>query len=59
MNDVLKILEDRKAALKGSMTEDRARYSDPFLGQFMRGRVAVEERWLEEIEEIIGLIEKQ
>ena len=56
MKNIIKILEDRKAMLKGSMAEDKARYNDPFLGQFMRGRVAVEERWLEEIEDLIEII---
>jgi hypothetical protein len=56
--EVLEILQNRKAILKGGITEDKARYGDAFLGQFMRGRVAVEERWLEETERLIEFIEK-
>jgi len=52
------VLENRKAILKNNITEDKARYSDPFLGQFMRGRVAVEENWLEETERLIAVLQK-
>jgi len=56
---LIEVLENRKAMLKGNITEDKARYADPFLGQFMRGRVAVEEHWLKETEELIAELEKR
>ena len=40
------------------MTEDKARFGDPFLGQFMRGRVAVEENDIEWLDKIIAAFEK-
>jgi hypothetical protein len=58
MNEILEALQNRKAILKGSIAEDKARYNDAFLGQFMRGRVAVEERWLEEVDKLIEVIER-
>ena len=56
--DLLEVLENRKAILKGNITDDRARYNDAFIGQHMRGRVAVEERWLEETERLIAILSK-
>lgn len=56
---LLEFLENRRAMLKGNIAEDMARYTDPFLSQFMRGRVAVEEHWLKETEELIAELEKR
>lgn len=57
-DSLIEVLENRKAILKGNISEDKARYNDPFLGQHMRGRVAVEERWLEETERLIAALQK-
>ena len=55
---LLEVLENRKAILKGEIAEDRQRYGDPFIGQHMRGRVAVEENWLAETEKLIQALSK-
>lgn len=57
-NSIIEVLENRRAILKGNITEDRARFTDPFLCQHMRGRVAVEEYWLEETERLIKALQK-
>ena len=58
MDELKELVTDKKAILKSDITEDRARYGDPFLGQFMRGRVAVEEHWLEFCEKILEIIDR-
>ena len=55
---LIDILENRKAGLMGFIAEDKKRFGDPFLGQHMRGRVAVEERWLDETERLIKALRK-
>lgn len=55
---IIEVLENRRAILKGNITEDRARFTDPFLCQHMRGRVAVEEYWLAETERLIQALQK-
>lgn len=57
-NSIIEVLENRKAILKGSIAEDTACFNDPFLCQHMRGRVAVEQRWLEETERLIAALQK-
>ncbi len=57
-NSIIEVLENRRAILKGNIAEDRARFTDPFLCQHMRGRVAVEEYWLEETERLIKALQK-
>lgn len=58
--DVLRdVLESRKAVLKSMISDDKACFTDPFLSQHMRGRVAVEERWLEETERILEILTKK
>lgn len=58
MEKLIEMLQEKKASLKTNITEDKGRYNDPFLSQFMRGRVAVEEHWLAFCEEMLELIEK-
>ena len=58
MEKLIEMLQEKKASLKTNITEDKGRYNDPFLSQFMRGRVAVEEHWRAFCEEMLELIEK-
>ena len=58
MEELKKILETRKAVLKEHITLDKGCYNDPFLSQHSRGRVAVEEKWLEETEKLLDLVER-
>lgn len=59
MNEILEELKNRRAILMGHMTEDKVRFNDPFLGQFMRGRVAVEENEVEWIDKMIARMEDE
>lgn len=58
MEQIIELLTNRKAILKEQITMDKNCYGDPFLSQHSRGRVAVEERWLEETEKILEYIER-
>ena len=58
MEELKELLTDKKAVLKTNISEDKARYNDPFLGQFMRGRVAVEEHWAEFCDKILEIVDK-
>lgn len=58
IESIIEVLENRKAILKGEIAEDKQRYGDPFIGQHMRGRVAVEENWLAETERFLHALTK-
>lgn len=58
MNEILEMIKSRRAIQMGNMTEDKARFGDPFLGQFMRGRVAVEENDIAWLDKIIAALEE-
>ncbi len=58
MDEIMEMIKSRRAVQMGNMTEDKARFGDPFLGQFMRGRVAVEENDIEWLDKIIAAFEK-
>ena len=55
---MIEILESRRAILKEQITLDKNNYNDAFLSQHSRGRVAVEERWLEEVERLLDELRK-
>ena len=57
MEEILQILLNRKAIQMGHIAEDKGRFNDPFLGQFMRGRVAVEENDVEWLDDLINRVE--
>jgi hypothetical protein len=57
MEEILEMLQNRKAIQMGHIAEDKGRYNDPFLGQFMRGRVAVEENDVDWLDDIIERVE--
>lgn len=58
MNEVKDLLETRRAVLREHIALDKGCYNDPFLSQHSRGRVAVEEAWLKEVEALIAIVEK-
>ena len=50
------MIKERKAQQMGHIAADKANFTDPFLCQHMRGRVAVEENdvaWLDKLLEAI------
>lgn len=55
---MIEVLENRRAILKEQITLDKNNYNDAFLSQHSRGRVAVEERWLEEVERLLDELRK-
>lgn len=58
MNELKELLEVRRAILREHIALDKGCYNDPFLSQHSRGRVAVEEKWLEETEKLLDMVEK-
>jgi len=55
---LIELLESRRAILKEHITLDKNCYNDPFLSQHSRGRVAVEEAWLKETEDLLDALNK-
>lgn len=58
MENLKELVTDKMASLKTDIANDKASFGDPFLSQHMRGRVAVEEHWLEFCGKMLNLIEK-
>lgn len=58
MEELIDVLENRRAILKSAIADDTACFNDPFLCQHMRGRVSVEENWLKETERLIEYCQK-
>lgn len=58
MNELKDLLETRRAILREHISRDKGCYNDPFLSQHSRGRVAVEEKWLEETEKMLEMVSK-
>lgn len=57
MEQLFDELKNRRAILMSKISEDKERFSDPFLGQFMRGRVAVEENMVDWLDKLIASFE--
>ena len=57
LDKVKDMIIERKALLEHHITEDKARYNDPFLSQHMRGRVAVEENVAEWLDKVLAVLE--
>lgn len=51
------MIKERKAIQEYHMSEDKARYNDPFLSQHMRGRVSVEENDIEWLTDLLAVLE--
>ena len=58
MNELKEALETRKLLLQEHIKLDKGCFNDPFLSQHSRGRVAVEEQWLEETEKMLAMVNK-
>lgn len=54
---IIEIVKERKAVQMGHIADDKARYTDPFLSQHMRGRVAVEENDVEWLDKLLAVLE--
>lgn len=58
MNELKEALETRRLLLMEHIALDKKNFNDPFLSQHSRGRVAVEEYWLQETERLLGIVSK-
>lgn len=58
MNELKEALETRRLLLQEHIRLDKGCFNDPFLSQHSRGRVAVEEQWLEETEKMLAMVNK-
>lgn len=58
MKEILEILESREGILVKHIEEDRKLYGDSVLREFYRGRVAIEENWLNETRKLIEFIKR-
>lgn len=56
LNTLIDALEDREAILVKHINLDKKVFNDAELGQFYRGRVAVEERWLEDVRKLLKAV---
>ena len=55
---LIEILESREGILVKHLAEDKQRLSDRILSEFFRGRIAIEENWLNETRNLIETIKK-
>lgn len=53
IQQMIETLEDREAILIKHVELDEKYFNDPLLGQFYRGRVAVENDWLEDVRKLL------
>lgn len=56
METLKEYLEKKKASLITSLNDDTVRKTDPIVGQFMRGRVVIEEDYLKTVDEILNFL---
>ena len=56
METLKEYLEKKKASLITNLNDDTARKTDPIVGQFMRGRVVIEEDYLKTVDEILEFL---
>jgi len=56
LNTLVEALEDREAILIKHINLDKGYFNDAELGQFYRGRVAIEESWLEYIRKLLKIV---
>ena len=56
METLKEYIEKKKASLITSLNDDTARKTDPIVGQFMRGRVVIEEDYLKTVDEILNFL---
>ena len=58
MNELMEVLETEIALQTKHLQEDEDRISDPILGQFFRGRAAVEKSNLETLKRMWDIINR-
>lgn len=58
MNELMTNLESEIALMRKHLEEDKARMSDPILGQFFRGRVAVEDNMMNVLNKLFDISQR-
>ena len=58
LEDLIEVLESREGILVKHIEEDKKVFNDRILGDFYRGRVAIEENWLKETRNMIESLKK-
>lgn len=58
MDELISVLETEIALQTKHLSEDEARISDPILGQFFRGRAAVEKANLETLKRLWDIVNR-
>lgn len=57
LDKITEMLKERKAIQMGHISSDKAQFTDAFLCQHMRGRVAVEENDVEWLDKVLAVLE--
>lgn len=57
--ELIEVLESREGILVKHIAEDKKYFNDRIVGEFYRGRVAIEENWLKETRNLIESIKKR
>lgn len=58
MDKIREFVKNRQASVYRALELDRKYVNDVYNGQFMRGRVAVEEHYLSDLDKLIELIKE-
>ena len=56
VKEIREFIEQRKASVYYQLQEDIERKHDPINGQHMRGRAAVEEHYVEDLEKLLNML---
>lgn len=56
--EVMEFIERRRAALLTDIKGDEARTNDPIIGNHMKGRLAVEQHYLQTLEDLMEIIKE-
>lgn len=58
MENLKNYIEKVRAHLLIELKEDEARKNDPIIGQFMKGRIAVENNYLKTLDTILDMLKE-
>jgi len=58
VKEVMEYIERKRAALLTDIKGDEARTGDPIIGNHMKGRLAVEQHYLQVLEELMDMIKE-
>lgn len=58
METVREYIEKKRARLMTEIKDDEQRKDDPIIGQFMKGRLVVENHYLETLDDILDMMKE-